>query len=301
MAHAASRAAWALAGRQHGVIARGQLLGLGFTPAAIEWRLTSGRLRRSEYAGVYAVGAGPLTREGNWLAAGLSSRADALSHGSGGAFWGFSRETDGVEVSVRANRKPRCPGIRVHRRRVLPQQLIVVRRSIPVTCPALTVIDLAPRLSDDELDALISEADARRRATPARIHAVATILGRVPGAARVRKLLDRRTFRLTRSKLERLFLPLMDRAGFPRPRTRAWLNGYEVDFLSEEFRLVVETDGGAFHRTPGQQKTDAEREHAHTIAGYTHIRFTHDQIAHDADYVVEVLRAIRRRLTKADC
>ncbi len=38
------------------------------------------------------------------------------------------------------------------------------------------------------------------------------------------------TFRLTDSKLERLFLPIADRAGMPVPLTRQLVNGYRVDF-----------------------------------------------------------------------
>jgi predicted transcriptional regulator of viral defense system len=79
--------AWKLAVAQHGVIARRQLLELGFSPRAIEHRLAKGRLfpiRR----GVYAVGRPDLTRHGRWMAAVLACGDHAfLSHESAAALY----------------------------------------------------------------------------------------------------------------------------------------------------------------------------------------------------------------------
>ena len=50
-----SRQAWELAGRQHGVMARRQLLALGFNAREIEHRVGRGRLH-PVMRGVYAVG-----------------------------------------------------------------------------------------------------------------------------------------------------------------------------------------------------------------------------------------------------
>jgi hypothetical protein len=77
-----SAAAWEMACQQHGVLARRDLLALGFTPDAIKHRIATGRLHQVR-RGVYAVGRRELTREGRWMATLLASGDDAvLSHGS---------------------------------------------------------------------------------------------------------------------------------------------------------------------------------------------------------------------------
>jgi hypothetical protein len=46
----------------------------------------------------------------------------------------------------------------------------------------------------------------------------------------LRKLLDRRTFTLTDSELERRFLPMVRAVGLPKPQSRVYVNGFRVDF-----------------------------------------------------------------------
>jgi very-short-patch-repair endonuclease len=76
------------------------------------------------------------------------------------------------------------------------------------------------------------------------------------GVKRLRRVLDRRTFALTDSELERRFLRLVNRARLPLPKTQQRVNGFRVDFLWPEFRLIVETDGLRYHRTAPQQSRD---------------------------------------------
>src|SRR5262245_16905831 len=73
-----------LARRQHGVVARRQLLVLGFSGRAIDHRLENGRLHPI-HRGVYAVGHRALRRESAWMAAVLVADAAVLSHRSAAA------------------------------------------------------------------------------------------------------------------------------------------------------------------------------------------------------------------------
>lgn len=82
-----SRRAWELAGRQHGIVARRQLLALGFDARAIEHRVARGRLHPA-MRGVYAVGWPQLTVKRRWMAAVLACGDGAvLSHRSAAALW----------------------------------------------------------------------------------------------------------------------------------------------------------------------------------------------------------------------
>ena len=110
----------------------------------------------------------------------------------------------------------------------------------------------------------------------------------------MRNLLDRRTFTLTDSELERLFLPIAAAAGLGRPETGAWLNGYKVDFYWPSLGLVVETDGLRYHRTPAQQAQDRRRDQAHAAAGLTVLRFTHGQVRLEPNHVQATLAAVIR-------
>jgi len=168
---------------------------------------------------------------------------------------------------------------------------------IPVTTPIFTLVDLATRLSREQLEAAVNEADRLDLTDPEELRTALDEIPRRPGIAFLRELLDRRTFTLTDSQLERHFLPLVRRAGLPPPLTGRHVNGFKVDFYWPDLGLVVETDGLRYHRTPAQQTRDRVRDQAHAAAGLAQLRFTHAQIRFEPAYVRETLLAVARRLT----
>ncbi len=170
------------------------------------------------------------------------------------------------------------------------------RHRIPVTAPGATIIDIALGLPLDELDAIVSEADKLDLITPMALRELAVANPHRRGAGRVRHALDRHAFVLSDSALERLFMPLALRAGAGRPQTRSYRNSHRVDFWFEELGLVVETDGLRYHRTPAQQSRDLRRDQDHAAAGQERLRFSHWQVKHEPDRVVEVLAAVVVRL-----
>jgi very-short-patch-repair endonuclease len=283
------RSAWALVRRQHGVITRRQLAALGFSAEAIRHRLAKGRLHRL-WPAVYAVGRPQVTQEGVWMAAVLScGDGAALSHASAAALWGIRNQRGGpTHVSVPSPRDPRRRGIRVHRRRAFD---VTTHNRISVTSPSQTIIDMAPRLSGHQLERVISEADKLDLVHPDALRQHAAAKDGI-GGARVRTLLDRQTFLLTDSDLERRFIPIAERAGLSRAETQVTLHGHRVDFFFRAERLVVETDGLRYHRTPTQQKRDRVRDQELTAAGLRVVRFTHGQIKYESDHVAEVLRRL---------
>ncbi len=112
----------------------------------------------------------------------------------------------------------------------------------------------------------------------------------------LRALLDRDSFLLSDSDLEILFHPISKRAGLPLPRSKAEVNGFEVDFFWPGLSLVVETDGLRYHRTAAAQARDRLRDQTHTAAGLTPLRFTHFQIKYESARVVAILRSTAARL-----
>lgn len=248
--------------------------------------------------GVYAVGRPELTRYGRWMAAVLACGPGAvLSHKTAAALWGiFHERSVPIEVAVPVTSGRRCPGVRIHRREKLSPSDVTSHWGIPVMNVALTLIDLACSLDRAQLERAINEADRVDLIDPSALRAALDAYAGRPGVARLRELLDRRTFRLTDSDLERRFLLLVSQVGLPLPLTRQRLNGFRVDFFWPDLRLVVETDGLRYHRTPSQQARDQVRDQAHLAAGFTPLRFTHEQVRYEEEYVRSTLRAVARRL-----
>ena len=279
------------------MVTRGQLLALSYDDDAIKNRLRRGRLHRV-WSGVYAVGRPALSAHGRWLAAVLCSGPEAaLSHASAAALWRI-RPAQGsdVHVSVPLHVTRRRPGIIVHRRTGFE---VTTCRQIPVTTPACTLIDLAPALASDRLEAAVNEADALDLVDPEQLRVALDRVGRRPGVAALRRLLDRRTFVLTESELERLFLPLAREAGLSRPQAGVWVNGFKVDFYWPDLGLIVETDGLRYHRTPAKQAQDRRRDQVHAAAGLTPLRFTHAQVRREPRHVVATLNAVAARLARS--
>jgi hypothetical protein len=199
------------------------------------------------------------------MAAVLSCGREAvLSHGSAAALLGIRGCEEIVEVSVPQGAHPRRPGILIHRRGRLPRAWVTGRQGIPATTAVVTLVDLARRLTRDDLEEAINRADRIGVATPDSLRSALRALGPLPGVGVLRAVLDRRAFVLTDSHLERLFLPLAREAGLSTPLTQVWLNGFRVDFHWPALGLVVETDGLTYHRTPAQQDADRRRDQAHT-------------------------------------
>src|SRR4051794_11040644 len=90
----------ALAARQADVVAAWQLYAAGWTWDKVLHHARHGGWRVI-HRGVYALSSAPLRREQLWFAAVLTAPDSALSHGSGGACYGFHRFERGYEVITR--------------------------------------------------------------------------------------------------------------------------------------------------------------------------------------------------------
>ena len=131
--------------RQHGVVARRQLLESGLSATGITRALANGRLH-PVWRGVYAVGRPQLTRYGRWMAAVLRcGPGAALSHSCAGALWGMLVAGDELEVVIPIVACRKVRGIVVRRRKGLAAD-VTRCHGIPVTAPVCTLIDIGTLL-----------------------------------------------------------------------------------------------------------------------------------------------------------
>lgn len=287
---------WELARRQHGVLARVQLLAHGLSSDAIQHRIAVGRLHPL-WRGVYAVGRPEVGRLGQLMAAALSCGPTALlSHASAAFLWGIMAWEEGIDVVVAYSAARSRPGIRVHRRLGLGAEHRRCVEGIPVTDLVSTLVDVAACVTESRLERAVGEADRLDLIDPESLRVALDPIPRRPGLAGLRSLLDSETFSLTDSELERRFLAIARSAGLSPPETQAWVNGFRVDFFWPDLGLVVETDGLRYHRTAAQQRKDRVRDQAHAVAGLTTLRFTAAQVRYEAPRTKDSLAAVAARL-----
>jgi hypothetical protein len=286
-----------LAGRQHGVVARWQAIGLGLGSDAIAYRLAVGRLH-DIFPGVYAVGHRAIGREGEWMAAVLASGEGAvLSHRSAAVLWGLRVEAAEHEVTIPRS-TGHLPGLRRHRSALLPDE-IAVKDGIPVTCVARTLFDIAACVSAWEFERGLREAEflrlpqvpaleevyrrRRGRRGAKLVGSTLVSLSRLPGGA-------------SRSSLEDRFLRFIRRVGLPLPETNVPLRfgsaKYQADCVWREHRLIVELDGHRAHGTRSAFEQDRERDRRMQVDGWRVIRVTWRQLGHPESLTRDLRRLL---------
>jgi hypothetical protein len=216
-----------------------------------------------------------------------------LSHRSAAALWGIAAFSGAIEVT--SPRKTRSRGaIRRHCARLAPDEVTVVD-GIPVTSVHRTLFDYAGVFSVDRLEAAIREAEYRRLWDRLSLPA---LLARHPGSrgnAKLRLCLERlgRTAGFTRSDLEELFLPLLDRFDLPRPHLNARLqvrgDWIEVDCLWRKEHLVAELDSRSAHETRSAFETDRDRDRRLQVEGWRVVRITWRQLHEEPERIARDL------------
>jgi very-short-patch-repair endonuclease len=204
----------------------------------------------------------------------------------------WSGDTKLVHVSVPSDRRIRLKGIRPHRRDPMPPTTTI--GGLRLVTPLFTIVDLAAHLDKEALTRAINEADRLGLVDPTELAALVASLSNRRGIRNLRSLLG--DYTRTDSNLERRFIVLARRAGLPQPQTQTELHGYRVDFYWPELKLVVETDGLTYHRTPAQQATDRKRDQTLTAAGLRCVRFPNQQIRAEPADVIALLRRLAEQL-----
>ena len=227
----------------------------------------------------------------------------ALSHRSA-ADLAELRATDRrrIDVIVPREHAARIAGVAVHRSRTLTPADITTVDGIPCTTVARTLLDLAAVTPRRSTERAIEQAEVQGvldyRATVAQLERNRS----TRGAKRLRAALaDHAGDAPTESELEERFLALCRQAGLPLPERQVHINpddgepALRVDFAWRAQRLVVETDGGKYHRTRAKFESDRRKDQRLALAGWRVLRITWRQLIDEPARIVETIRKLLRQ------
>lgn len=289
-----------LAGRQHGVVTRPQLLRAGVSANAIDHRVKA-RWLRPIHRGVYVIDpmAGAHTRA---MAAVLAAGPGAvLSHRSAAVEWRLIPDLGGavtVEVTVPHGRDGgrHRPRIRAHRVSSLASDEVAKLNGMAITSASRTLLDIASIVRYREVEQAVARAESQGLTSHAKLMALLARHPRWPGRGALRAILGEESGpALTRSKAEERFLALVRKARMPEPEVNVKTQGYEVDFYWRENRLVVEIDGRAYHSSARSFQRDRDRDGVLVAAGLRVMRVTWYQVVNEPEVLlVRLAQALAR-------
>jgi len=279
-----------VAGGQHGVVTRAELLRENVSPQQITHRLRAGSLIR-EHRGVYRVGHRAPSVEARYLAAVRAGGEGALLSGraAGHLFGLLKGPAPPPEVTAPTER--RVTGVRTRRCRQMDPREATTFRGIPVTTVTRVLVDLAAELPPPQLARACHEAGVLHGTTPTQVEAVLARRPNSRGAANLRMIL-RGEVRVTLSTLERAFLALLRDAGLPLPETNRSAGGRRVDCRWPQERVTVELDGYRYHHSRHAWEQDRRREREARARGDEFRRYTYGDVFEEPRFVLQELRGL---------
>ena len=290
------RLIWRLARKQHGVVARWQLLPLGVTRHEIATRLASHRLIEL-HRGIYLVGAVPSEHAYAQAALLAMKGTGTLSHFSAAHIWKLRTYPPQADPWLTADLGGGLerPGIHVHRA-ALRDADIRTRHGLAVTSPPRTVLDCAALIADAyEYEALVAEVKFRGLASEKELRAQAERNARKRGVPLLREVLDLPGGpRRTRSRGERAFLWLLRQEGIDGYETNSKAFGPELDFVWPAERFAVEVDAWESHSGKVAFERDREKIAALGARGIQVMPVTRRQIETDRRRVANQVRSALR-------
>jgi len=276
-----------LADRQAGLVSAIQLVALGVdTRESSRWVGHGYLLPRLPR--VYAVGHRAASVAADLWAAVLYAGPGAMLSHATALWWHGLLDHRPWPLQVTTSRRCRSlRGIRVYGRRACER---ILHEGLPTTSLEQALLDYAAVAPLERLRHALAVADYRKVLDIAAVRATAGN-GR-PGSTELRKALARHEPKLahTRSPLERLFLPLCERAGIPMPDVNVWIAGVLVDAVWRQQKLVVELDGRENHSSWGQIQDDRSKELRLRAAAFEVIRYGTRQLEEEAPAVEAELR-----------
>jgi hypothetical protein len=158
------------------------------------------------FRGVYRLAGSSATFEQRCLGATYACGEHALvSHEAAAALRSLVPEPQDIAVTVPLVHRIECPGIVLHRSRVLDVPDRAMCGKVAVTSPARTLLDITPGLEDSRLELISDDAFRRGLLSPDGLVAYLErpVLANRPGIHRLRRVgRDRAVHGVPESKLE---------------------------------------------------------------------------------------------------
>ncbi|WP_121254019.1 type IV toxin-antitoxin system AbiEi family antitoxin domain-containing protein [Solirubrobacter pauli] len=271
-----------VASGQRGVVDIEDLRVCGLSKQTIAQRVRSGRLFPL-YRGVYATGHANLPFDA-WCFAAVRACGpeSALSHYAATVLWGMLEPT-GRYPDVVAPSVKRRDGINTFRAASFER---TIRKGIPVTTPAQTVVHLSSVAPFATLRRAVNEGLNRK------ILAIGDLIaGGHRGAKKLRAVLA--TAAPTRSENENLALQLLHEAGIATPLVNPSVDGTTLipDFLWPDGNLILEADSERHHGGMLARADDRAKQAVLEGLGYRVIRTSWAEMTSRPDRMIRRVRA----------
>jgi hypothetical protein len=284
-----------LLARQGGIARERDVRRAGLSRRRLRRAVEQGRLRRLTPHLITDVAQPRPDEQLRAAAVGLEA---TVSHTAAALLWGIELAVTPSERHVTVGRdRSRCHhgGTRVHQVDLEAEEW-VERDGLRVTTVLRTLLDLCRLLPSAEA---VVAVDSALRQGLVTVEELTAALRRLPaGRGRDRvALVLRDVDPRSGSVLESLFRVLLVRAGLPAPVTQRVVRGKDgrrigrVDFAWPDCRLVVESDGFAFHADRRGYRADRRRGNALVLAGWRVLRFSWEDVVDRPDEVVAAVRA----------
>lgn len=286
---------------QFGVITTCQAIDAGISKRTV-LRRAAGKDWERVLPGIYRTQAVPRCWQQDLQAALLFAGKTAVaSHLTAAVLWGLI-ERAGTAIELTVDRKLRISShslvrIVAHRQKLEASEITRIG-SFPVTTVPRTILDIAARLSIEELEAVIDTALLKGLTT---VPKLAKELENNGGRGRqgstnlraaLNPLLDGQGAR--ESELERKFLRFAKRYKIPAPtrqyRVKLRNATYRIDFAYPEKKVAIETDSYRYHGGRREWRKDLARRNTLMELGWTVAHATLEDIEQEPDETAERIR-----------
>lgn len=283
-----------LAGKQHGVVSRAQVLRCHLSSQQIGRRLARGEFE-ALHRGTYRL-CGFLASDMQALAAACLAAGPTavVSHRSAAALWGLAGAHHGrPEVTVVGTVRPKLEGVTVHRADRIDSVDRTSRGGLPVTTVARTLLDYGSVATVEQVEEAMEDAVLRNLVSFRWLLRTLDRLGASGrrGTQTLRALIEARDPALAppegalEQKLSRLL-----RGVQPAPVTQFWLHGKastraRLDFAWPDRKLGIEADSRRWHAGRLDVQRNSGKANLAVLLGWRVLHFTWFDVHHRRAYV----------------